>query len=189
MTRMACDIAPTPLPLMAETMIAVIPVLETDRVILRAPRLEDFATYAEITASPRGVFLDVPAREDAWYDFCAMVANWTLRGHGVWTITTRDGGTVQGFVLIGFEPGDEAPELDFMLTDGAEGSGIAFEAAQAARAHALGTSGLRDLVSYVDAGNARSIALAKRLGAPRDGDLRDGKAITIRLRHAGKAGI
>ena len=31
MTRMACDIAPTPLPLMAETMIAAIPVLETDR--------------------------------------------------------------------------------------------------------------------------------------------------------------
>jgi RimJ/RimL family protein N-acetyltransferase len=50
----------------------------------------------------------------------------------------------------------------------AEGKGLAFEAAQAARAWAYGTLGWTTAVSYIDPANARSIALARRLGATRD---------------------
>ena len=159
---------------------ALVPILTTERLILRAPRIEDFSIYAEIVLSPRGTHLHIDTREDAWYDFSAMVANWLFRGHGVWTITPKSGAASYGFVLLGFEPGDEAPELGYMITDAAEGQGIALEAAEAARHHAMETLGLQDLVSYVEATNTRSIALAERLGATRDGTLDDH---TICYRH------
>lgn len=50
----------------------------------------------------------------------------------------------------------------------AEGKGYATEAAGAALGCAFGTLGVATLVSYVDAANLRSIAVAERLGAVRD---------------------
>jgi RimJ/RimL family protein N-acetyltransferase len=50
----------------------------------------------------------------------------------------------------------------------AEGKGIAFEAAQAARGFAYDVLEWDTAVSYIASDNARSIALAERLGARRD---------------------
>ena len=55
-----------------------------------------------------------------------------------------------------------------------EGLGIAYEACQIVRAFAFDTLKLETLVSYVHKDNARSIALAERLGATQarfDGDM------------------
>ena len=147
---------------------AQLPVIETPRLCLRAPVLEDFAHYAEITVGPRGVHvLEDPTEEAAWHDFAQMVATWLLRGHGLWTIEDRSG-EVQGFVLIGFEPGDNEPELGFLIREGAEGKGIAAEAARAARDWAYSAAGMTTLVSTIDHDNSRSCRLAERLGAVRD---------------------
>lgn len=148
---------------------AELPVLETERLTLRAPVIEDFAPYAEIAASPEGRYLtDDQTRQSAWLDFAQMTATWLLRGHGLWTVTDRRSGDILGFFLIGFEPGDHEPELGYMLVPGARGRGIAAEAALAVRDHAFGTAGLPSLVSTVDADNAASNRLAERLGAHRD---------------------
>lgn len=149
---------------------AAVPVLATQRLILRAPRLADFATYAAITCSERGVGLGGPMTpEEAWDDFARMTATWLLRGHGAWTV--EEGGETLGFVLVGCEPGDAEPELGFLFTAAAEGRGIAAEAARAARAHAFGALGLQRLASYIDPANPRARALAARLGARREGML------------------
>jgi len=111
-------------------------------------------------------------RSDIWRDFCGLVATWLLRGHGAWTVTEQSDGETLGFVLVGAEPGDEAHELGFMLVEPAEGRGIAFEAAVAARDWAWSMLQVPRLVSYVDPANTRSAALARRLGAIR-GDDRD----------------
>ena len=146
---------------------SLLPALRTERLILRAPRLEDFTCYAEIVAGPGGRFLvEDPTRDGAWADFMQVVATWILRGHGAWT-ATRDGAPV-GFVLIGFEPGDLEPELGYLFLPAAEGRGLAYEACRAVLAHARDTMGLTTLVSYVATDNPRSIALAARLGARRD---------------------
>lgn len=150
---------------------SLVPVIETTRLRLRAPRIEDFDVYARIIDGPGGRFLlDEPGREAAWFDFTQMVATWVLRGHGAWTIETRDGARLLGFVLIGFEPGDNEPELGFMLLPETEGQGFAAEAAKAARTHAYDALGMTTLVSTIDPDNARSIALAERLGAARDAE-------------------
>lgn len=147
-----------------------LPTMTTQRLILRAPRVTDFDTYAEIMCGPRGRFAGGPMdREAAWLDFAQMTSTWVLHGHGVWTIGHSGG--IAGFVLLGFEPGDHEPELGFLLTKDAEGKGIAFEAAQAALSHAFDTLGWQTLVSYIDPDNTRSAALAANLGAEPDGTL------------------
>lgn len=143
---------------------ALVPVIETARTRLRAPALGDFDVWAEIALSPRGRFLEIADADAAWDDFCRGVAVWALRGHGWWTVEDRAGGGVLGFVLIGFEPGDEMPELGFLFREGAEGRGLAFEAAAAARDHGLGAIGIECLASYTDPANDRAARLALRLG-------------------------
>jgi RimJ/RimL family protein N-acetyltransferase len=151
---------------LAASVAAGIPVIQTERLTLRAPELADFTAYGGIACSDRGVHIGGPmSAEEAWDDFCRMTATWLLRGHGVWTVTGREGSEVLGFVLIGFEPGDAEPEIGFLLCAGAEGQGLAAEAVSAARDYAFGALGLPTLVSYIDAANARAIRLAERLGA------------------------
>ena len=102
---------------------ALLPRLETARTVLRAPVVGDFEYYAEIMMSERAVYMGGPmSRRDAWLDFTQCVSNWVLRGHGLWTITAREGGEVLGFVLICYEFGDLEPELGYFLRKGAEGS-------------------------------------------------------------------
>lgn len=151
----------------ARTLAATMPRIETERLVLRAPRMEDFSAYADIILSDRW-FDPGLSREDAWLDFNQMVAGWLLRGTGPLSIDRRDDGALAGFVLIHQEYGDPELELGWLLTAEAEGKGYACEAALALRDHAVNRLGLTDLVSYIAAGNARSIRLAERLGAVRD---------------------
>lgn len=152
----------------AERLAAMLPVLETPRTRLRAPRFGDLPAWTEILCDARAVHMGGPySRADAFLEFAAGLGSWLLRGHGVWTVEPREGGEPLGFVLVGFEPGDREPELGFFLRARAEGNGLAFEAARAARDWAW-AQGLSSLVSYVDPANARACALALRLGAHRD---------------------
>ena len=154
---------------MAQRIQAQLPVLETARLRLRAPCIEDFGFYVEIVAGPRGVhILEDASRENAWFDFTQMIASWTLRGFGLWTVETRAEDTVAGFVLLGFEPGDHEPELGYMFRAEFEGQGLAAEAAITARNYAFETLHLRSVVSTIEPANQRSCRLAERLGASRD---------------------
>ena len=148
---------------------AELPEIETARLRLRAPRIEDFQAYAEIATGSAGRFLmDQPSREAAWFDFAQMVAAWLLRGHGLWSVETLADDALVGFVMLGFEPRDHEPELGYMFLSAAEGRGYATEAAAAAKSHGLETLAMPTLVSTIDPDNAPSIRLAERLGATRD---------------------
>lgn len=167
--RFACETPPTGIAAQFAVMLqGQLPTLATDRLILRAPRVTDFDTYADIACTDRGLHLGGPmSREDAWADFASMTAGWMLHGHGLWTVANAEG--VLGFVLLGYEPGDREPELGFVFAAHAEGRGIAYEAACAARDYAFETLGWTTLVSYIDPANDRAIALAHRMGAVDDG--------------------
>lgn len=152
----------------AARLAGMLPRLTTPRLVLRAPRIADFDLWASVACTERGRFLGGPmSRDEAWLDFAQTVATWLLRGHGVWTVETPAGEAL-GFVLIGFEPGDREPELGYVFRPEAEGRGLATEAARAVLDHVFGTLGWDSVVSYIDPGNARSIAVARRLGAARD---------------------
>lgn len=149
----------------AAAVAATIPVIETERLRLRAPSLDDLPAWTAILAADDKGHLGGPFEpEPAWESFCVYVAGWVLHGHGLWSVENRDG-TLLGFVHLGLEWGDEAPEIGWMLLPDHRGQGFATEAAAAVRDHAAKLLGPGGAVSYVAADNAPSNRLARRLGA------------------------
>jgi len=147
----------------------MIPTLRTDRLTLRPPVDADFPAYAALMASPRAWGMGGPFDErSAWGMFCHDIACWTLFGHGALMIDVTATGTCVGQVGINAGPLFPEKELGWLLYDGHEGHGYATEAAAAMRDWGFGTLGLETLVSYCDPANARSIAVAERIGGVRD---------------------
>ncbi|SFC50869.1 GNAT family N-acetyltransferase [Tropicimonas isoalkanivorans] len=145
------------------------PTLTTDRLTLRAQRVEDFEPFAAMMATDRAVHMGGPfTRKQAWLWFAADSGSWSLTNSGGWTVERRADGAILG--QVGCNKPDFFPEfeLGWMLYDEHEGQGYAAEAASAARDWAFGPRGLRTLVSYVSPENAPSVRLAERLGATRD---------------------
>ena len=163
-----------------------IPVLTTERLTLRAPRLADFEPYAAFFASARaGLERGRKDRAGAWKEFATVAGQWVLYGHGGFSIEERTTGVYLGEAGVFHEDGYPEPELGWMVVAEAEGKGIAHEAALEVRRWAYGALGLDTLVSYIDPANARSIRLAERLGAVRDLDASAPDPDDLVYRHPG----
>ena len=143
-----------------------IPTLRTERLVLRAPVMDDFPAFAALMASPRSLHMGGPLdRSAAWGSFCHGVALWRLMGHGALMIDRNGTGECVGQVEINHGPLFPEKELGWQLLEGQEGKGYVTEAARALRDWAFEALALPSLVSYIDPDNARSIAVAERLGA------------------------
>lgn len=143
-----------------------IPTVQTERLILRAPRLEDLEPQVDFFASDRSSFIGGPQdRSDTWRSLLRGAGQWVIRGYGLWQIEEKSTGKTAGWAgVINHIEWPEA-ELGYSLYNGFEGRGLAYEANMAARAYAYEHQGFDTLVSYIDAANTRSIALAERMGA------------------------
>ncbi len=147
----------------------MIPVLQTDRLTLRGPEAGDWPAFREFFATDRSAYTGGPKDEkQAWTLFAAEIGHWHLHGFGMWTVTLDD--TPIGLVGCWYPAGWPEKEIGWLIWDGHEGHGYAQEAATATRAHCYGALAWTTAVSYIRADNARSIALAKRLGCTLDTD-------------------
>jgi RimJ/RimL family protein N-acetyltransferase len=165
------------------------PVIQTPRLTLRPPAFRDFDAFAALHAGPHAALMwGLPTRDAAWSRLLALAGEWTIRGFGTWTLADRWSDAFLGHA--GFvQPHDAAePELTWALAEAAQGRGLAEEGVRAARdwgrAH-----GIARPVSHVDARNARSIRLAERLGARREGTTAHAPdAVALHFRHPGMHG-
>ncbi len=149
-----------------------VPVLETERLRLRGPRLSDFETYAAFTSSPRAAFVGgaVP-RVQAWRAFGHLTGHWALRGYSMFIIADKATDAPLGMSGPYFPEGWPEPEIGWSIwAPQAEGKGVAFEAATAARAWAYEVLGWTTAISLIVDGNARSEALAARMGCTLEGE-------------------
>jgi RimJ/RimL family protein N-acetyltransferase len=164
----------------------LVPVLTTARLVLRPFALRDFAAFADLHAAPHAALMwTLPNRDAAWERFAGLMGAWVVRGAGTWALADRWSDVFLGHA--GFlQPHDAAePELGWALVAGALGRGLATEGVTAARdwgrAH-----GIARPVSLIDAGNARSIRLAERLGATLESRTVHGPdAVALHFRHPG----
>ncbi len=148
-----------------------IPELETQRLVLRAPREKDFEAHAAFMSSDRAKYVGGPQnRYDAWRGFCGGLGHWVLRGYGMWLVADKKTDAALGRIGFIFHEGWDEPELGWHIFNGAEGKGYAFEAARAARAFGAQEYKLDGVISYIDPDNTRSAALATRLGATHESD-------------------
>ena len=148
------------------------PVLETARLILRAPVTPDFEVYADFMASDRSAHIGGPiTRAMAWRAFGHMTGHWVHRGYGMFIFTDRASGAPLGMCGPWFPEGWPEPEIGWSIwAPQAEGKGVAFEAATAARAWAYEVLGWTTAISLIVDGNARSEALAARMGCTLEGE-------------------
>ncbi len=150
------------------------PVLETDRLTLRAPKMADWDRWWAFTQDDRSRFIrgEEPMElGKAWRAFAHVTGMWALRGYGSFIFCLK--GTDDALGMTGPWHPMEWPERELGWTvwsADAEGKGYAFEAAARARDFAFRDLGWDTAVSYIDPKNARSIALAERLGARLDPD-------------------
>jgi RimJ/RimL family protein N-acetyltransferase len=143
-----------------------IPTIETENLILRAPRESDLDAMAVFSQSERSHWVGGPKnRHGTWRVLIGMLGHWAVRGYGLWHIEEKATGTSVGAAGIINHEGWQEPELGWHVYDEFEGKGLAFEATLAARQSAAEKFGLNSVISYIDPANIRSVALAKRLGA------------------------
>mgnify|MGYP002633195324 CR=1 FL=1 len=146
------------------------PTLTTERLTLRAPIAADWPAFRAFAMSDRALYsFGIVDEAKSWRAFCHVAGMWVMRGHGLFILCLK--GTDHPLGACGpWHPADwPEREIGWSLWSAeAEGRGYALEAAAAARAHAFGTLGWDTAVSYIHPDNARSIALARRLGATED---------------------
>ncbi|MEL6522145.1 MAG: GNAT family N-acetyltransferase [Pseudomonadota bacterium] len=143
------------------------PTLETPRLILRMMEPDDWPNYADYYTSERSASVGGPkSRSQTWQQFASFWGHWAIHGFGRFAVVERDTAQSVGHVGPYHPEGYDEPELSWTLwTNTAEGRGLAYEAATAARDWCYSALGWTTLTSLIDPANDRSIALAGRLGA------------------------
>jgi len=142
-----------------------VPVLQTERLRLRAPLLPDFEYWANYFASDRSIHEGGPkTRRAAWEHWACDVALWPLRGYGPFGVEGRATGDYLGEVGIYHGEGYPAPELGWFVIPEAEGKGVALEAAYAVLAWVKASFDWPHITNIIDPANTRSVALGLRLG-------------------------
>lgn len=145
--------------------------LQTERLVLRQPNGGDADAIMAYYNTERSQYTGGNlGRFNAWKQTAAMLGHWDIAGYGLWAVTARGNDDILGLVGPFYPEGWPETEIGWVVFEGSEGKGYAFEAAKAALADARSRLGWRDIVHYIAPENARSIKLAERLGAVRDPD-------------------
>lgn len=139
-------------------------VIETERLVLRRLRVNDLDELVVLQADPEIVrFMGPSDRHDAGW-LGEVDQDWQEWGYGRIAITHRDSGCLLGRTGIKYLRQFQETELGWTLRREAWGHGYATEAARACADWAFRNFEIPYLISLIEPNNARSIAVAKRLG-------------------------
>lgn len=144
--------------------------LQSERLLLREWRREDFEPYARFLADAevaRYLSGEPLSRADAWRNLAMVMGHWTLRGYGMWAVERRSDGALIG--RAGLWNPEDWPGLEIGWTFGREywGHGYATEAGALAMRYAFLTQHTDRLISVIHVDNAPSQRVAARLGETR----------------------
>jgi RimJ/RimL family protein N-acetyltransferase len=143
------------------------PVIETPRLILRPPRLEDLDAWAEFAADEEAArFIGgAQGRNGAWRSLCAMAGSWTLQGFAMFSVIERSSGRWIGRLGPWRPEGWPGAEVAWGVIREVWGRGYAPEGAAAAMDWAFDNLDWDEAIHCIDARNAPSQAVARKLGS------------------------
>jgi RimJ/RimL family protein N-acetyltransferase len=153
--------------------LGTVPVLETERLVLRGHALEDFADCLALWTDPevtRFIGGKPSTREEVWARLLRYVGHWALLGFGYWVVAEKATGRFLG--EVGFadfrreiEPSLEGvPEIGWVLAPHSHGRGYATEAVRAAIAWGEGHFGPVRTACIIAPENGPSIRVAEKTG-------------------------
>ncbi|BAZ23192.1 GCN5-related N-acetyltransferase [Kalymmatonema gypsitolerans NIES-4073] len=153
----------------------LIPELETQRLLLRGFREEDFDAYAEMCGDadvmrylPEGKPL---SRPESWRHMAIMLGHWQLRGYGMWAVEERSSGEMIGRIGCWQSEGWPGFEIGWTLRRTYWGRGFATEAARAAMDFAFGKLQRSHVISLIRPQNYASRRVAEKLGEKLEGTM------------------
>lgn len=142
------------------------PGLETARLILRLPRLEDFERYAEMLADSSSHHIGGPMlRHEAWRRFLQMPGAWSVQGFAMFAVVEKASGRWMGQAGPWLPDGWPGTEVGYAFHPDARGKGYATEACTAAMDWAFDVLGWSAVIHCIAPANTASQAVAMRLGS------------------------
>lgn len=151
-----------------------LPILFTERLMLRPLNGEDFEAWAAFQADAETMrFLGgAQTRAEAWRSLCTMAGAWSVRGYSMFALIERSTSSWVGRVGPWQPEGWPGTEIGWGVAREHAGKGYAYEAAVAAMDYAVEMLGWTDIIHTIDPDNLPSIRLAQRLGAVNRGPTR-----------------
>src|SRR5258708_35544647 len=126
--------------------------LETERLLLRWLREDDFEQYARMCRDPEVMrFLGGPLITDieVWRQMTSFVGHWHFRGYGIWAVEEKSSGNLVGRIGFLNPIGWPGFELGWTLARESWGKGYATEGAQRAVAYAFPNPGRDPVISRI----------------------------------------
>jgi RimJ/RimL family protein N-acetyltransferase len=141
--------------------------LDTPRLLLRPPRLEDFDAWAALLEdSEASHFIGGPQpRPLAWRGLMVMAGAWHLQGYAMFSVIEKATGRWIGRLGPWYPEGWPGTEVGWGLVRDCWGRGYATEGATAAMDWAFQQLGWTEVIHSIAPDNLASQAVARKLGS------------------------
>lgn len=145
--------------------------LETERLLLRPPQVQDFDAYAAMSLDEEAMrhIGGVLPRASAWRKFLQMPGAWALQGFAMFSVIEKSSGNWIGQLGPWQPVGWPGTEVGWAFSRSSWGKGFATEAGVAAIGWAFDNLGWTEVIHSISPENIASQALARRLGSTNRG--------------------
>jgi RimJ/RimL family protein N-acetyltransferase len=146
-------------------------VIETPRLILRVPSLEEFGPWCAFMADEEAArFIGkVQPPSMVWRGICTMAGSWALHGYAMFSVFEKATGRWVGRVGPWQPHQWPGAEVGWGVIREVWGKGYALEASAASMNFAVDVLGWTDIIHSIHPDNVNSQKLAKRLGSTNRG--------------------
>ncbi|MEL6165568.1 MAG: GNAT family N-acetyltransferase [Cyanobacteria bacterium J06641_2] len=145
-----------------------IPILKTQRLILREFRESDLDDYAQMSADAEVMRYigtgKILSREESWRSMAAIMGHWHFRGYGLWAVEEQKSGEMIGRIGCWKPEGWIGLEIGWCLRKAFWGNGFATEAGLASMDFAFNKLEQSHVISLIHPDNLASIKVAEKLG-------------------------
>jgi RimJ/RimL family protein N-acetyltransferase len=141
--------------------------IETPRLLLRVPRLDDFEPWVAMMADEETArFIGgVAPREITWRALMTMIGSWHATGFAMFSVIEKSSGTWVGRLGPWQPEGWPGTEVGWAISREHWGKGYAPEGAAAATDWAFDNLGWSDVIHSIDPDNLASQQVARKLGS------------------------
>lgn len=141
--------------------------LETSRLVLRVPRLDDLEPWAAmmLDAEAAQFIGGVAPRSVTWRGLMSMIGAWHASGFAMFSVYEKATGRWVGRLGPWMPDGWPGPEVGWAIVRDCWGKGYAPEGAIAATNWAFDNLGWTSVIHSIDPANSASQAVARKLGS------------------------